>query len=289
MRPTITLFLALLALLAIPCHLPAVETELKPLHFAPYPGENGKPAIGVYSPMLQDIAQTLGRRVEFVFTGTFPELFRRFAEGEIDLAYLGPLSYIALRDRYPFAEPLVMFRDATGQPQGSCAIVAFGALPLPLDGIHSNRFALPGTFATCGYVAVENLLQRHGSGIEHNRFRYFSNEEEVILAVVRGEFDGGCVKTATARQFFHLGIRIADETEPLPGMGLVANGKTLTQEDRAAIRRILTSLDPRGRDKDKLAAWGETLRYGAAAADDADYGAARRIQGKLVIPAQGHD
>ncbi|MDR3089302.1 MAG: PhnD/SsuA/transferrin family substrate-binding protein [Desulfobulbaceae bacterium] len=263
--------------------------EPRPLRFAPLPGENHELAMGEYSPMLQELARILHRRVEFVFTGAFDELFDRFRAGEVDLAALGPLPYITLRERYAAAAPLALFRDAAGKTADACAIIAFGAAPLPLDGLHSHRFALTQTYYTCGYMAAQNLLRAHGSGLEHNRFHYFISQESVVLAVVRGEFDGGCVRTTTARQFSHLGIRIIDETPPLPGLALVANTETLPEKDRQIIRDFLTDSDLRRTNKAGFAAWGETVRYGAVAVSDADYDATRRYRGAMAIPAKGTD
>jgi phosphonate transport system substrate-binding protein len=51
-----------------------------------------------------------------------------------------------------------------------------------------------------------------------------------------------------------------------------------------AFRTALTQLDPNGADKEMLASWGESLRFGAVAASDRDFDPVRLYKGNLHIP-----
>jgi phosphonate transport system substrate-binding protein len=108
--------------------------------------------------------------------------------------------------------------------------------------------------------------------------------DAVALAVVRGEYDAGGLKTAIGKKYAHLGLTVLAETPPLPSFGLVANRATLSPETMEAIRTMLTRLDPTGADKEMLLSWGENIRYGAVTAADSDYSVVRKFKGDIEMP-----
>lgn len=120
--------------------------------------------------------------------------------------------------------------------------------------------------------------------LEANRYRYLDKHDAVALAVIRGEFEAGGLKTSIAKRYNHLGQQVLAETPPFPGFALVGNRQTLAEPTLQAIRTALTGLDPAGVDQALLAQWGASIRYGAVAATDADYQALRRYWGTLAIP-----
>lgn len=207
----------------------------------------------------------------------------------MDLAYLGPLPYVELRARFERAEPLIHFNEASGKPMYTCAIVSFADSPLNLKDLKGRRIALTQPLSTCGYLSVNGLLQEHGSDLAHNRYRYLDKHDAVALAVIRGEFDAGGIKTAIGKKYTHLGLTILAETPPLPAFALVANTATLSKEKMEAIRVSLTGLDPAGSDKEMLITWGENIRYGAVIASDQDYNVVRKLKGNSVIPTADKD
>ena len=56
---------------------------------------------------------------------------------------------------------------------------------------------------------------------EANHYRYLGQHDEVALAVVRGEFDFGGLKTAIAQKYTHLGLKVVAESPLMTGLALV--------------------------------------------------------------------
>jgi phosphonate transport system substrate-binding protein len=259
------------------------------IHFAPLPMENRETLVKQFRPMVLFLETKLGVVIEYDFSESYNELIEKFESGKVDLAYLGPLPYVELRARFERAEPLVHFNEASGKPMYTCAIVAFGDPPLNLKGLKDHRIALTQPLSTCGYLSVNGLLQERGSDLAHNRYRYLDKHDAVALAVIRGEFDAGGVKSAIGKKYAHLGLTILAETPPLPAFALVANRATLPGEKMEAIRSILTGLNPAGSDKEMLISWGENIRNGAVTASDQDYDVVRKLKGNIVIPTTDKD
>ncbi|GAA0571138.1 PhnD/SsuA/transferrin family substrate-binding protein [Caenispirillum bisanense] len=275
----------LLAVAFCPAPAPAAAAEkARPLRFAPLPMEAPETVITQVRPMLAYLEQRLGVDIEIVYSTDYGELLDRFRAGQVDLAYLGPLPYMTLRDGFAAAEPLVRFREASGSAAYTCALVAWGdALP-DLARLNGATLALPQPLSTCGYLSTSALLRAAGSDIAATRWRYLGAHDLVALAVIRGEAEVGGLKTAIARKYAHLGLRILAETEPLPSFALIANRDTVAAAQRDGLVAALTALDPAGSDKDRMAQWGVNFRYGAEPAADGDYDALRAMGGWHDIP-----
>jgi len=254
------------------------------LRFAPLPMENRETLLKQFRPLAVFLEKKLGVTIEFDFSDNYAEIIKKFSAGQIDLAYLGPLPYVELQAQYKQAQALVHFNEASGQPMYTCALVAIADTPLNLKEVKNRRIALTQPLSTCGYLAVNGLLQEQGSQLADNRYQYLDKHDAVALAVVRGEFDAGGLKTSIGKKYAHLGLTILAETPPLPSFGLVANQATVSAATIEAIRTALTRLDPAGADKEMLQSWGENIRYGAVTAADSDYAVVRKFKGNLEIP-----
>lgn len=256
------------------------------LYFAPLPMEQPEEVVKQFKPMLDYLEKRLGVKIAIRYSTSYADILEQFRTGQIDLAYLGPLPYVSLRNSYPQAEPLVHFLEKDHAASYSCALISAGTpLTKPLRG---KRIALTQPLSTCGYLAVNALLHERGVSLAEQRYRYLGKHDEVALAVARGDFEFGGAKTAIARRYQHLGITILAETPPMPAFALIANRRHLSPERMQELRKALTGLSPTGADRAMLSAWGSQLRHGAVPAADADYEVVRRLSSSTDIPPQGN-
>lgn len=254
------------------------------LVFSPLPMETPYTVVSQWRPLLDYLEEQLGIKLEIDYSLSNDEVVEKFAAGKLDLAYLGPLPYVTLRESFAQAEPVVVFHEKSGEPFYTCAVVAAGETKVSLPGLKNRTIALTQPLSTCGYFATQGLLQGvWGTSLLANRFRYLGPHDEVALAVVRGEFDLGGLKTAIARKYSHLGLTILAESPPLPGLALVANGQRLTPQRIEAIRQALLAADA-----DTRWHWGDNIRHGVSAASDQDYDGTRQLPMPASIPQQGN-
>ena len=267
----------------------ATTAQAETIRFAPLPMENRETLFKQNHPMALYLEKRLNVVIEFVFSESYAEIIKKFSEGQVDLAYLGPLPYVELRAKYDKAEPLIHFNEPSGKPMYTCAIVTLADSSLNLQGLKNSRIALTQPLSTCGYLAVYGLLNERGGRLEDNRYAYLDKHDAVALAVVRGEFDAGGLKTAIGKKYSHMGLTITAETAPMPAFGLVANKATMSDATMKSLRDLLIALQPDAADKDMLATWGDNLRNGAVAASDQDYDVVRKLKGNVVIPTADKD
>ncbi len=268
--------------------LAAMPAGAETLSFAPLPMEAPETVVQQFRPMLTQLEQQLGVQIRIDFSADYAEILRKFETGAVDIAYLGPLPYLELRERFAQAQPLVHFLEASGKPTYTCAIVAPVDGLASLKGLTGKKVALTQPLSTCGYLSTSGLMREAGADIEQNAYRYLDKHDEVALAVTRGEFDLGGVKTAIGKKYAHMGLAVLAETAPLPSFALIANGRTVSPERAKSITQALTALDAKGKDRDILQTWGENLRHGAVPAYDSDYDALRKLRGVKPIPQTGN-
>lgn len=272
--------------LALGLTLLSTGLRAETLVFSPLPMEQPEEVVKQVKPMLNYLEKVLGVRIEIRYYTSYEAILENFRQGEIDVTYLGPLPYIALKDKFPAAQPLVHFLEKSGQATYTCALV--GTDKAPPRGMTGRTLALTQPLSTCGYLSADALLRERGSQINQNRFRYLGTHDEVALAVARGDFDFGALKTAIGRNYSHLGLKVLAETAPLPSFALVANTQRLSEARRQALREALTRLDPKGDGKALMADWGNNIRHGSIPASDQDYDILRRMRGQRSIPEQGN-
>jgi phosphonate transport system substrate-binding protein len=253
------------------------------LKFAPLPMETPEIVACQWKPLLEYLQTALGIELEIDYSNSNEQVLDKFETGRLDLAYLGPLPYLRLKDRFPQARPLVIFHEADGQPTYTCALVVAAESDLQPEQLSGRKIALTQPLSTCGFFSISGLLQQVGIRLEATRYRYLGPHDAVALAVAGGEFDAGGLKAAIAHKYASLGLRIIAETAPLPGLALVANGARMSEERMEAIRRALPAADEATRKT-----WGDNIRHGLSAADDKDYAGARKLPYRAPIPDQGN-
>ena len=276
MPKTAVLFAALLLTLVT---ISSAET----LKFAPLPMETAETVAAQWKPLLEHLKKVCDIELDFDYSTSNEQILEKFEAGQLDLAYLGPLPYLRLKDRFPLARPRVIFHVADGRPSDTSALVVAADSVLRPDRLAGRTIALTQPLSTCGFFSISGLLQQAGIRLEETRYRYLGPHDAVALAVAGGEFDAGGLKSAIARKYASLGLRIIAETAPLPGLALVANGARVSEERMESIRRALLAADEATRKT-----WGDNIRPGVSAADDKDYAESRKLPYRDPIPTQGN-
>lgn len=243
------------------------------LRFAPLPLENRETVIRQFSPLLAHIEAKTGQPVRFVFHDNYDDILQAFANAQIDLAYLGPLPYTRLRQRFAQAEPLVQFREADGSVLYRCVLAAFRGDQVRLPALKNQTLGLTQPLSTCGDLSVNGLLQKHaGFGLQQTRYRYLGTHEAVALAIVSGEVAAGGMKESIARKYAGLGLEVLASTDLLPGFVLVANRATLSPTRITQLRQMMLTTP-----ESIYSHWGAPIRHGMNPAADSDYASVRAL------------
>jgi phosphonate transport system substrate-binding protein len=249
-----------------------------PLRFAPLPMISQESMAREYIGPVRYLEEKSGRPIVLVHTQDYRALIERFRRNEIDLAYVGPLPYVMLSQDFEAAEPLVRFLEPDGRTSYTCALVVFGNDKPSPETMQGKRLALPDKLSTCAEIGTGAILRQMGMSLGVLERNHLDRHDAVAMAVILGQADLGGMKTAIARKYASLGLRVVAESPPMPGFVLVANRNTVPAETRRQLREALLALHPRENpaDAERMRDWGGGMRHGAVTAEEADFDALRR-------------
>lgn len=284
--------LRVLLVIGLLCWLLPLMAAAQPLRFAPLPLEDPKIIHEQIGGLIDFLAEQAEVSIQWTHFRDYGDLLTAFHEGEIDLAYLGPLPLAILQRDHSHAQPLGCFREADGAPHYTCSLVAYADDSLFPSEIQGKRIGLTQPYSTCGWLAVSEMLRAAGRRLDGdtNQFTYAGNHAKAALGVVRGRFDVAGVKTAIAQRYAHLNLEPIAESQRWPGFSLVANTATLSAAMVAQLQEGLASLEDL-EHKPALAqltaSWGPQVRHGIVAPRNCDYAAVADALSYLPWPIPG--
>lgn len=255
----------------------------KPLVFAPLPMEDIKTIHVQFSPMIRYLEKKLNTQIKIDYNSSYDAILKKFIEGKIDIAYLGPLPYLSLESKYSDTKPLVNFKNKMGEISYTCSLVSFISNSIPIENIRHSKIALTQPLSTCGYLFVNNILKKSNINIEDNHYRYLGRHDKVALSIIRDEFTFGGVKSEIAKEYTHLGLKEVKVSEAIPNFILVGNAKTLSKNKLLEIKKSMISVS-----KKELSKWHKSLKFGVKETNNDDYNHLRKLIKSTKIPHESN-
>ena len=262
---------SLLSGLLICLNVPASLAAERTLVYTPLPIEQPETVIAANTPLVTYLSKQLRVPIAIRYEKNYEEILRLFQEGKIDIVHLGPLPYVSLRQHYSKAEPLVAIKESDGNAAYTCAMVTAFDGPQSIKQV-SRSVALSQPLSTCGHLTAGCLLDKHGINLEGLHHEYLGNQDKVALAVVKGVYEVGVLKTTVAKKYTNLTLHVIEETETFPGFLLVANKATLSLEQIKELRKAFLTISSSEQNRLGLG------KYGFAPAANADYDSIRQYQ-----------
>lgn len=191
------------------------------------------------------------------------------------MAHLGVLSYLEAHSQFgavPLARPL----NPDGEPVSYCVFVVREDSPLrSLTDLKGRSLALGSYHSTLSNLIARHELIQAGIQLEElGSLEHFDNDEAVAFEVTEGRYEAGAVSDLVARRYRDKGLRVLHVSKPVPSAPIVARSELPTRVSES-VRDALLMLDFEGsQDREH---WDEDIRYGFAAATDADYEPIRNI------------
>lgn len=274
MPPRRTWLLAYLFALCLLASLASAQPAGAPLTLAVLPYLPAQEIQRRFTPLAEYLAQALGRPVVVRVGPNYDQHINAIGQDKVDIAFLGPVSYIRLIDRYgdkPILASLRVGRD----PHLYAVIAVRQDSPLTrLQDLKGRRIAFADPESTTGYVIPRLMLAQAGVPLDAiGRYHHLGNHRDVALAVLAGDFDAGAMKREVFAEYAARGLRALAIGPPGPDYLFVARaGLPAAIETR--LRQALQSLhqQPAGRRIH------ERLHAGLAALEmtqDADYDGVR--------------
>lgn len=261
-------------------HLLQAAGAPKPLTLGVHPYLAATDLYKRFMPLAEHLGRKTGRPVTLVIARDYQEHIDNIGKGKIDLAYMGPASYVKMVDTYGKKTILGRF-ETKGKPAFYGIIFVARASPIRgLADLRGKRFAFGDHNSTMSHLVPVYMMWKAGVTIDQLAgYEFLGKHENVALGVLSGAFDAGAVKEETYYQYEDRGLRVLARTPDFSEHVLVADSK-LPEKTVRTVRKALYELGKSDEGRAILTAIKEDTT-GISAADDSNYDNLREVLRQL--------
>ena len=257
----------------------------KPLRVAVIPAQSSATQQEKLQPLVEYLQTILKRPVDFQVTKNYAGAVDLIVKEDVDMAYLGPLTYIKAHNRNPHIKPLVIPIDkASGRPWYKSVIVANTNRNIKsLPDLKGKRFAFVSPSSTSGFMIPMSGLQSANINPtrDFTKIRYSVSHEKAKQYLADGVVDAIANDKSSFLRSQKSGIlaaakyKVIWESQPIPAPPIVINTKNVSLETVKQLEKALIDAPVGVVDVTGAESAGYTL------GKDADFEEIRRIYTRL--------
>ncbi len=193
--------------------------------------------IGRLAPLAKYLSEKVGSNVIFRPSSTFGNTIDDLGNNVIQIAYLTPAAYLEAREKYgviPLVKPL-------NKGKNTFTLKIFVKKESAIKNVsqlQGKTFAFGDKKSKLQQVVVEN------AGIRLNEFsayRYLLHQDNVVKAIIHGDFDAGIVKDTVLEKFSNGGLRVVHTSDPFVAF-IFAVSKDFSPQVASRLKRALLEL-----------------------------------------------
>ena len=229
-----------------------------------------------FAPLAAYISEKIGRPVVVRVGGSYQDHIAAIGRDQLDIAYIGPAEYVSLVKKYG-PKPLIVCQETDGLPFFRGIIIVRNDSPAAsLADLGEGNFAFVDKHSTMGYLVPLAMLQQENPLlITTERYQFLKTHEDVVLAVLAGDFAAGAVKEAVYHKFKAKGLKALVVT-PVIAEHLFVARSTLAAATVNQLRSVLLNLETTPEGHDVLQSIKLSLTGFAPVSDD-DYNSLRQL------------
>ncbi|MBD1943646.1 phosphate/phosphite/phosphonate ABC transporter substrate-binding protein [Coleofasciculus sp. FACHB-712] len=260
--------------------------ELKTLNMAVIPWQVSAEQEKQLQPLADYLSKTLGKPVKFQITKDYDTSIDLLVTGKVEMAFLGPLSYVKAHLRDPQIKPIVApIERTTGRPWYTSAIVVNNASGIKtIKDLKGKRFAFVSKSSASGYLVPLAYFQDIGINPERDfaTVKYAGSHNKAKADLLAGKVDAiaddkrSYLQQQKEGNIDPLKYKIIWESDPIPLSPIVVSSKLPSQLvinlKKAFVNSPEGLLDPSGSESA-----GYTL------VEDRDYTPIRKLQERLKL------
>lgn len=233
-----------------------------------------------FTPLVEYLTGVLGIPVELSVSADYRSHIQRIANGDLDLAYMGPAPYVKLVSEFG-PRPLIARQAVFGEPHFNGVIfVREGSRVTSLKDLKGKRFAFGDPSSTMAHLVPRSMLLEAGIGLDAlGGYEFVGSHQDVALAVLRGKADAGAVKQEVYARYRHRGLRSVALTPQISEHLFVASAR-LSPAMVARLQDEFLALDKSTAGREALRAIKPSVTAMVPVVD-ADYDSLRRLLDRM--------
>jgi phosphonate transport system substrate-binding protein len=203
-----------------------------------------------YQPLATYLSERLGRPVELRTVDTWEGLAKSLANGETDIALLGPWGYVLANNEAGAQAVATSLYDGKAE---YFAIIVTGASSgiNGLDDLKGKTFAFGDKGSTSGFLVPFHMFQKRGIDPESYFSKVLYTKHQAIeTQVARGDLDAGADYNRNRNAMIEQGLikpqdsRIIWTSDPLPNDALAVSSRLYA--DKTFVARLQRALAETG-------------------------------------------
>ncbi len=195
-----------------------------------------------FAPLANYLSKKIGQPVTVRVAGNYQEHIDRIGKNKVDIAYMGPASYVKMVDVYG-KKPLLARLEINGNPSFQGVIIVRKESTLhTLTDLTGKRFAFGDPDSTMSHLVPRFMLWKAGVDVDKlASYKFLKNHYNVALGVLVGDYDAGAVKEEVFYKYEKRGLKMLAMTPEISEHVFVASN-TLPSQKVHALREALYHL-----------------------------------------------
>jgi len=229
-----------------------------------------------FTPLAEYLGKELGRPVNISIAASYESHVDAVGAGKVDIAFMGPASYVKLIEQYGKQSLLAEFETTGGTTFKGVIVVRKDSPIKTLSQLRGKKFAFGDPNSTMSHLVPRFMLLEAGIDLKQLGASEFKiNHENIALGVLSGRFDAGAIKDDIFKKFEQEGLRVLAASDPMPDHLFVARAG-LSKDTVRRITKALLSMKDTGDGRRMLGSLQQNL-IALVPAKDADYDPLRKV------------
>lgn len=224
-----------------------------------------------YQQLVDYLSESTGERWELAVTLDYQETVQALCSGGLDLAYLGPFTYLRVHETCG-ATPVVRLNTKGDSTYRSLIMVRKDSPYQELSDLAGTVFAFGSPLSTSSHLVPSLMLREAdlepGEDVE---CRYFGHHDRAARAVVLGTADACGVRDIVGERFVGRGLRVLAQSDPIPNFPLVARPGASPEFRRSLVEALMERPNRDPEIRKRMQGWDEELAGGFAPVSGDDY------------------
>ena len=264
------------AILFLILTFPAESLAQDPLKLGLPPYVSATELFKRFSPLADQISKGLGRPVKLLCETDYESHVNKLNKGKVDIAFLGPASYVSYTKRFGAVPLLASFETNSSKTYKGFIVVKKDSPITRLSQLKGKSVAFGDVESTMGHIVPRYMLLKAGIDLgQLSRHKFMDNHENIAMAVLAGDFDAGAIRESIYNTYAREGLRALAMSEPISDHVFVARAG-LPADTVKKITQILFSLKDSEEGRRSLGALQKNLTA-LVPVQDADFDRMRKI------------
>ena len=245
------------------------------------PRDNPRIAYEKYQPIIDYLSENTPYEFELVLRRSYDYTVNALGNGDIDIAFLGPLTYLHAHAEFGAIAILKSITEKGETHYRSVIITKDDLKTNKLSELKGKDFAFASLQSTSGNLIPRLLLAEAGIHLKDLRsYRNYNYHDSVVKSVLKGRYDAGAVRESVAEKYQPQGLKIISVSGPIPTGPVVVGPKT-PYTVVETVKKTLIDMNKTEKGKSMLENVDPDLRGGFIEASDIDYQHIRKIVNQI--------